>query len=147
MGAAYALRGGCSSLGEGSICRDLASQLSAVCLSDVPAGEWVSESHRRVPRPPDLSAGGSVPTLSTDETAVATLLRAEAEGMVGRVFPKDRDLERLSLGSGSGEHCVSYAEASWMAWSRAAAGSPTQFCSAGRRGWAGGCSAGWSVSQ
>lgn len=34
--------------------------------------------------------------------------------MVGRVFPKDQDLDLLSLGSGIGEHCVSYSEASWM---------------------------------
>lgn len=117
---------------EGSICRDLASQLAAVCpsvhpsacLSTVPAGEWVSESHRRLLHPPDLLAGGSVPTLSTDKTAVAALLRAEAEGMVGRVFPKDQELERLALGSGSGEHCVSYTEASWMEWVKGSCGVP-----------------------
>ena len=70
----------------------------------MPGGEWVSESHISGFRPPDLLAGGSVPTLSTDKTAVAAVLRAEAEGMVGRVFPKDQDLEPLPLGSGSGEH-------------------------------------------
>lgn len=90
----------------------------------MPAGEWVAELHRRVPHPPDLFAGGSVPTLSTDKTAVAALRRAEAEGMVGRVFPKDRDLEHLSLGSGSGEHCVSYAESSWMEWVKGSCGVP-----------------------
>lgn len=74
------------------------------------------------------------------QTAVAALLRAEAARMVGRVFPKDRDLERLPLGSGSGEHCVSYAEASWMAWVKGSCGVPHPVlqCWPGR--WAGGCS-------
>lgn len=44
--------------------------------------------------------------------------------MVGRVFPKDQDLDPLSLGSGIGEHCVSYAEASWMEWVEGSCGVP-----------------------
>lgn len=44
--------------------------------------------------------------------------------MVGRVFPKDRDLEHLSLGSLCEEHCVSYAEASWTKWVKGSCGVP-----------------------
>lgn len=112
----------------------------------MPGGEWVSESHISGFRPPDLLAGGSVPTLSTDKTAVATVLRAEAEGMVGRVFPKDQDLEPLPLGSGSGEHCVSYAEASWMEWVEGSCGIPHPVlqCWPERVGW-GAPRTGWSV--
>lgn len=59
--------------------------------------------------------------------------------MVGRVFPKDQDLDLLSLGSGSGEHCVSYTEASWMEWVKGSCGVPHPVLQFWLGEWAGGC--------
>lgn len=66
--------------------------------------------------------------------------------MVGRVFSKDQGLDPLSVGSGSGEHDVSYTEANWMEL-RAAVGFPHPVWQcwvgegrlrAARTGWSGG---------
>lgn len=57
--------------------------------------------------------------------------------MVGRVFPKDQGLDLLSLGSGSGEHYVSYTKASWMECVKGSCGIPHPVlqCWAERVGW------------
>lgn len=45
--------------------------------------------------------------------------------MVGRVFPKDEDLDRLvAFGHGTREHPVSSTEASWIAWVKGSCGVP-----------------------
>lgn len=64
--------------------------------------------------------------------------------MVGRVFPKDRDLDPLSFGSENGEHCVSYTEASWMLWVKGSCGVPHPVRQCRGEGGLGAAQTGWS---
>lgn len=118
------MRGGASCLREGTPCRDLAirdvSRPSDRCRWE---WEWASRpmpvpvvlvvTSGRTPCPPKLS-----------QAAASALFRAGAEGLIGRIFPKDQDLDWPAFGSGAGEHCVSYVEASWIEWVKGSCGVP-----------------------
>lgn len=55
-------------------------------------------------------------------TAAAASCGLRQRGMVGRVFPKDQDLDQLPFGHGTREHPVSNIEASWIGWVKGSCG-------------------------